>query len=213
MTDSNTRSVLDQARWEKLPAWEVVEQTAEALRRRGFGAEAVKGGGEALARLREIIPEGASVMTSGTTLEQIGFTQLLASGRHPWRNLKGEILAEKDQAKQAGLRRSAIFADYMVGSVHAVTRDGEMVAGSASGSQLAAYVYGARNLILVVGAQKVTDTLEEGLRRLREHSTALEDRRMKSNGYPGTVLSKTLILERQTRPKVHVILVGEKLGF
>ena len=199
--------------WEKLAHSETIRQTVEGLSSRGFKAELVQDRKEALERVRELIPPGARVMTGGTTQEQIGLMDLLASGNHPWVNMKAEVLSEKNPDKQMELRRMGTFAQYFVGSVHAVAKTGELIAGSASGSQLAAYAYGAENLILVVGAQKITQSLEDGLRRLREHSVPLEDRRMKSIGYPGTVLSKILIMEKQTRPAVQVIIVNERLGF
>ncbi|MDT5025139.1 MAG: hypothetical protein QOE61_1565 [Micromonosporaceae bacterium] len=52
--------------------------------------------------------------------------------------------------------------DYALGSVHAVTRDGTLVIASASGSQLASYVWAAVNVIFVVGAQKLVPTPESG---------------------------------------------------
>ncbi len=161
-----------------------------------------------------MIPEGAQVMTGGSrTLEEIGLTSLLASGDHPWQNMKAQIVSEKDREKQLALRRQALFADYFLGSVHAITTSGEMVAGSATGSQLGAYAYGGRNLILIAGTNKITRDLEEALMRLREHSVPLEDKRMKGLGFPGTVLSKIFIYEREPQRNVHVILVNEKLGF
>jgi L-lactate utilization protein LutC len=200
-------------RWERIADSETIRLAIEGLKSRGFKAELVGNRKEALERVRALIPPGARVMTGGTTQEQIGLMDLLASGNHSWVNMKGEILSEKNPEKQNELRRIGVFAQYFVGSVHAVAKTGELIAGSASGSQLAAYAYGAENLILVVGAQKIVQSLEDGLRRLREHSVPLEDGRMKSIGYPGTVLSKILIMERQTRPAVHVIIINEVLGF
>jgi hypothetical protein len=69
----------------------------------------------------------------------------------------------------------------------------------------------------VVGTHKITSNLDEALRRLREHCVPLEDKRMKSLGAPGTVLSKILIYEKESHPQtifnVRVILVNEPLGF
>jgi len=43
----------------------------------------------ALKRIINLIPPGKEVMTgSSTTLDQIGFTEMLKSGKHPWKNLK-----------------------------------------------------------------------------------------------------------------------------
>ena len=65
--------------------------------------------------------------------------------------------------------------DFALGSVHAVTRDGALVIASASGSQLASYVWGAANVIFVIGAQKLVPTVEAARERIYEHSLKLED--------------------------------------
>ena len=208
------KSSQEETAWVTLPDSQTVMLTAEALGANGFKVDVVPDGKGALEKIRSLIPEGADVMTgSSTTLDQIAFTALLASGDHPWANLKGRILAEKDPQKQTEMRRAATFADYFLGSVHAVTRSGQMVAGSATGSQLAAYAFGGKNLILVVGTHKITADLDEALRRLREHTVPLEDKRMKSVGAKGTILSKIFIYEREPRRNVHVILVNERLGY
>ena len=63
--------------------------------------------------------------------------------------------------------------DFVIGSVHAVTEQGQVMAASFSGSQLASYVSGAGSVIWVVGTQKLVRDIDEGLRRTsswyREH--------------------------------------------
>ena len=200
--------------WERLPDKETVEETIRALNAHGFMAELVPDRRAALDRIGALIPDGAEVMTgSSKTLEEIGLISALASGDHRWNNLKAQIVAEKDREKQMTLRRMATFADYFLGSAHAITTKGQMVAGSASGSQIGAYAFGGKNLIIVAGTNKITGDLNEALLRLREHSTPLEDQRMKGLGFPGTYLSKILIYEGEKQRNVHVILVNEKLGF
>jgi L-lactate utilization protein LutC len=198
-----------------LPDRKKVEQTLEALRQRGVQAETVQDRREALRRLIELIPAGSEVMTGGSrTLEEIGFLELLKSDAHGWKNVRAEILAEKDQKKQMDLRARAVLSDYFVGSVQAVTQAGEVVIASASGSQLAAYAYGAKNVIWMVWTQKVVPTLEDGLRRVREHALPLEDQRMKGIGYPGSFIGKILIFERKGPVgTVNLIFVNERLGF
>jgi len=200
--------------WERLPDKAIAEETVRALNAHGFKAELVSDRKAALDRVRSLIPAGAEVMTgSSATLEEIGLTRALATGDHPWKNLKAQILVEKDREKQMALRRLATLADYFLGSVQAITTKGQLVVGSASGSQLSAYAFGGKNLIIVAGTNKITEGLDEALLRLREHSTPLEDQRMKGLGFPGTYLSKILIYEGERQRNVHVILVNEKLGF
>src|SRR5579863_3724711 len=158
LEDSRTRS----GRWEALPDNETVERVAARLSENGFNVTVLPDEKAALGKVRSIIPSGSSVMTGGSrTLEEIGFTRLLSSPESPWTSLKGGILAEKDPQEQMRRRREAVFADYFVGSVQAVTEQGQLVAGSATGSQLAAFAYGGNNLILVMGTQKITADLDE----------------------------------------------------
>jgi len=203
-------------KYDTLASKETVEKTMKALKPRGINAEFVNKKEDALNRLEKLIPSGAEVMTGGsTTLDQIGFTELLKSGKHPWKNLKGAILAEKDPAKQTELRKKSVTSEYMIGSVHAVVETGEVLVVNASGSSIPAYSFSSDNVIWVVGTQKIVPTVEEGFRRLREYCFPLEDKRMKSIGYPGSALGKFLLFEREIleNRKVTLIFVNEKLGF
>jgi len=204
--------------FDTLAGVEQIEATMEALKARGITAEVVQTREEALARLRTHIPAGASLSTGASlTLKEIGFEELLLSGSHPWKNLKAEYLAEKDTARQLLLRRQSTLADYYLGSVHAVSQTGQLVIASMTGSQLSPYAYAASNVIWVVGAQKITPSLDEAIRRVREYVFPHEDKRMKevSGGKMGSMIGKLLIFEREApflNRKIAVIFVRQKVG-
>jgi hypothetical protein len=201
-----------------LPPLERIRQTVEAVKARGINAEFVETREEALARVQALIPPGCLVMTgSSVTLQQIGFEEILISGNHPWRNFKADLLAEKDPAKQSALRRQGTLAEYYLGSVNALAETGELVFASGSGSQLPAYAYTSHNVIWVAGTQKITPTLEEALRRVREYVLPLEDQRQKSLGnQAGSRINRILIIEGEPaylRRNLSLVLVNEVLGF
>ncbi len=203
-------------KYDTLASKETVEKTMNALKPRGINAEFVDIREDALNRLKNLIPKGAEVMTGGsTTLDQIGFTELLKSGKHPWKNLKDKILAEKDPARQAELRKKSVTSEYMIGSVHAVVETGEVLVVNATGSSIPSYSFSSDNVVWVVGTQKIVPTVEEGFKRLREYCFPLEDKRMKSHGFAGSTLGKFLLFEKEIVPnrKITLILVNEKLGF
>ncbi len=206
-----------QENWDRLPNKQTITQTIEALKNRGINTELVDTPREALRIITTKIPDGAQIMTgASTTLDQIGFTELLKSGAHKWKNLKQEIMSEKDPAKQRSLRVQATGAEYFIGSVQAVVETGEVVVVSASGSQIPAYAFNARNIMWVVGTQKIVPSLDEALRRVRDHALPLESARMKTQGFPGSIIGKILILERevpQLGRNLTMILVNQKLGF
>ncbi len=201
-----------------LPSLDVVQETMEAVKARGIAVELLATRKEALDRLKSIIPAGASVMTGASvTLREIGFEALLTSKAHPWRSLKEDIAAEKDPARQLLLRKQALLADYFLGSVHALTRTGQLLIASATGSQLGPYAYSSSNIIWVVGIQKITRTVEEGIQRIREYIMPHEELRMRAmtEGKMGTMLGKLLIFEREApflMRTVRLLLVSERVG-
>src|SRR6202022_1641373 len=160
-------------RFTALPDQETLAATVVALEEHGFSVEVV----DDLAAAREAvlarIPEGASVMTNtSVTLEETGIADAINDGGpYDWARNK---MMELDFATQLQeMKAIAGQPDYALGSVHAVTRDGTLVIASASGSQLASYVWGATNVIFVVGAQKLVSSAEEARERIVEHSLPL----------------------------------------
>ncbi len=99
--------------------------------------------------------------------------------------------------------------------MHAVTEDGKVLIASNSGSQLPAYAYGSGHVIWVVGAQKIVKNLDEGIKRIYEHSLPLEsERARKAYGVPGSAVNKLLIINKEIIPgRITMILTKEKLGF
>jgi L-lactate utilization protein LutC len=202
--------------FETLASKETIRKTMEALDGRNVHSYLVDSKEDVLKRIINMIPSGKEVMTGGsTTLDQIGFTEMLKSGKHPWKNLKDRILSEKDPAKQIELRKISVTADYFIGSVHAVTENGEILIVNGTGSSIPSNAFSSDNVIWIVGTQKIVPTLEDAFKRVREYCVPLEDKRMKSIGYQGTTIGKYLIFEREINEnrKINLIFVHEKLGF
>ena len=203
--------------YDQIASDDVIAKTIEALQKRNVEAGVVDNKADALAKIKAMIPAGASV-TSGAsrTLEEIGFIDLLKSGQHQWDNLKAAIASENDPLKQKALRKRALTADFYLGSVHALASTGEFIIASNTGSQLPNIVYGSDNLIFVVGGQKIVSTLGEAYQRLNQYVVPLEDERMMQTANAHTHLSKVLEFLYEspfTGRKVRMIIVKEKLGF
>ena len=194
-----------------------IDMTVKALAERNVEAIVVATKEEALAKIKEWIPQGVSVMNGASqTLEAIGFVEYLKSGTHGWNNLHAMVAAEQDPAKRAALRKQALFSDFYLGSVHALAQTGEFVVASASGSQIPHIAFTSPNLVFVVGAQKIVPTLDEARKRVADYVFPLEDARMKSTGAPGSIFSKEFIFHREPAVmgrKVRMIIVKEALGF
>jgi L-lactate utilization protein LutB len=196
---------------------ESMTKTESALTANGFEPIQVNSKDEALEKIKELIPAGASVMNGASvTLQEIGFIDYLKSGTHPWTNLHANILEETDEAKQGQLRKQSVLSDFYLGSVHALTETGQLLIASNTGSQLPHLAFTSPNLILVVGSNKIVPELKDAFTRLEQHVIPLEDERMKKAYGFGTTWSKTLILNKENPMmgrKAYVIIVNESLGF
>ena len=125
-------------------------------------------------------------------------------------------VADETRVKRtaAQIRRLSAAPDVMLGSVHAVTETGALVAASMSGSQLGPYASGAGRVILDVGTQRIVSDLEEGLRRVDEYAFPLEDARAQAAYGVHSGVHKMLIINREITPgRITVVFVDEVLGF
>jgi thiamine biosynthesis protein ThiC len=103
--------------------------------------------------------------------------------------------------------------DYALGSVHAVTRAGTLHIASASGSQLASYVWGAANVIFVVGAQKLVPTPDDARERIFQHSLILEDARALAAYGQNSSVGKILEIHQELPGRIHIVLIKQSVGF
>lgn len=189
-----------------------VQKTKTALEANGFKVEVVDSLEQAKTRVQEIIPEKSEVFTAtSVTLTKAGIDEALNdSGRYVSVRQK---INEVDEADKVSRRRMGSGADYIVGSVHAITQNGHVYIASNSGSQLPGYVYGASNVIWVVGTQKLVSDATEAMDRLETHTLPLEDERAKAAYGVGSQISKLLIYRKEPVGRVTIILVNEAVGY
>ena len=191
-----------------------ISRTIAALAARNVDAVLVESRAAALARLKELVPEGSEVFVSTSeTLDTIGYTEYM-HGNDRYINLHDQMLAQPDAASQREFRRATTTADYFVGSVQAIAETGEIVVASGSGSQIGAYSYGARRVILVAGAQKICPTLAEAEARTRGYTLERHDRWLEGRGSGPAPIGKYLVMEHEPMVgRISMILIPESLGW
>lgn len=201
--------------WDKAASDSSISSAKASLIQNGIDAEVVNSQEEAKSRIMELIPEGASVMTmSSETLEQTGISQEInESGKYD--SVKKKLSAMNNETQGIEMRTLGTVPEFAVGSVHAVTENGEIMIASNTGSQLPAYAYGAGKVIWVVGSQKIVKNLDEGFRRIHEYVLVLESKRVqKAYGMPHSNVSKLLIINKEiNQGRIKMIIVKEPLGF
>jgi len=201
-------------RFTALPDEETLAGTVAALEAHGFSAEVVDDLDAAREAVLARIPHGSSVMTNpSVTLQETGIAEAINDGGGPYESA-GMKLATLDRATQLReIKTIFIQPDFSLGSVHAVTRDGTLVIASALGSQLAAYAWGAANVIFVVGTQKLVPDLDTAHERIHRHCLALEDARAREVYGQGSRVGKLLEIHEDDPGRIHVVLIRLSVGF
>jgi L-lactate utilization protein LutC len=191
-----------------------LEQAATALTAKNFAVEILDDAAAARTRIKDLIPEGASVFTGASeTLRLSGIEEdINNSGRYDALRSRGTTMDRATQMDE--IRRLLASPDVIVGSAAAVTETGSLVIASASGSQLTGYAGGSARAIWVIGAQKVVPDLTTALRRVEDHCLPLESARaMKAYGQPSAI-NRLLILNAEPHPgRGTVLLLREAIGF
>jgi hypothetical protein len=191
-----------------------VTRTTAALEANGIAVLRAADAADAKRIVLGLIPAGSQVYHGASqSLADSGITEAIEkSGRFD--PIRPRIWSMDRQTQGDEIRRLTSSPDVMLGSVHAVTETGSLVAASMGGSQLGPYVSGAGRVILVVGTQKIVSDLDEAMSRVYDYAFPLEDARAQAEYGIHSAVNKVLIINREITPgRVTVVLVDEVLGF
>jgi L-lactate utilization protein LutB len=198
-------------------------KVAENLAKRGFDSWYFEKTEDALAKLYALVPAGHSVAWGGSlTIDGLGVQAELGK--------RGCTLIDRDKAptpeKRAEAQHQAFFADTFLGGANAISENGEIVNIDGMGNRAAAYIYGPKQVVLLVGMNKVVKSLDDAMTRARTIAGPLNMQRF---GDKNTPCSKTgacgncagedcicsyITIMRLSKPagRIKVILVGKDLG-
>ncbi len=202
--------------WDAIPNDDIIQKTVSALIANGIDAEVFDSKEEARERALSLVPEQSEVMTmTSVTTKEIGLDAVVnVSGKYKAVRKIFETLDRNTQKQE--MKKYGSAPAYAIGSVHAVTHDGKVLIASNTGSQTAAYVYGAGKVIWLVGVNKIVPTVEAGSERIYEHILPLESARLNKqyNITSGSYVSKFLIINREIEAhRIHLLFIKENLGF
>jgi hypothetical protein len=202
-----------ESRFTELADEEALAAAVVALEEHGFSVDLVDDLDAAREAVLARIPAGSSVMTNtSVTLQETGIADAIDNGG-PYESARNKMMALDYATQLPEMKAIAGQAEYALGSVHGVTRDGTLVIASASGSQLASYAWGAANVIFVVGAQKLVPDAEAARERIYEHSLPLEDARAFAAYGQNSRVGKILEIHQEDPGRIHVVLIREAVGF
>jgi len=168
-----------------------------------------------------LIPQNASVgFGYSTTFNEIGLNDMI-KGRADLKNFRAIALAaeaKNDWAGAGAARAEGAHADYFLTSANAVSEDGVIVLADASLTRVPGVLSG-KNVILVVGANKVVPTEADAKKRLHDFVLPLESARVRVVfKAPASAINNEIIV-RAASPwsppgRIHIIIIkGQSYGF
>ena len=202
-----------------------LEETAAALRRRGFTAECFATGAEAAARVMELAADARSVGFGGSmTVAALGLPEALAAaGKEIWRH--GD--PKWSPAEKMDVMRRELTCDLFLTSANALTADGRLVNIDGNGNRVAASIFGPKRVVFVVGRNKIVDGgIDAAIDRIKREACPPNCRRLNKKtpcaatgicadcSSPDRICSVTVVMDRRpSRTDIQVFLVDENLGY
>ncbi len=198
-------------------------RVVKALESRNMEAYYVKTKEEALEKALELIPEGSTISWGGTmSAQEIGLTQALKDGEYVVYDR--ETVGTREEKEE--IAHKALNCDFFLGSTNAISEDGVMVNIDGNANRVAAYAYGPKNVLLIVGMNKVVKTEADAMSRAKNEAAPINAQRFGidtpcvKNGScfdckkPECICCQILITRySRVAKRTKVILVDENLGF
>ena len=178
---------------------------------------------EAVKKVSELIEDGSSVTWGGTmTVRDLGIPDYLKN-RGTLEVLDRDMV-ETPEEKQAMYLR-AFSTDVYLSSANAISEDGVIVNIDGNGNRVAAITWGPKKVIFVIGLNKVAQTVEAALARVRSTASPINAARFDIKtpcqvdgtchncNSTDSICNYVHFLRNSPRGRHTVVLVGENLGY
>jgi len=204
-------------------SYEVKANTIIAnMKKRNITGYYCKTKADALKKSLELIDRDKLVSWGGgVTLSEINLLSTL-------RNEKYNVLdraSAKDSDEAYEIMRNSLLSDIFLMSSNAITMDGKLVNIDGNANRVAALCFGPKKVIVIAGMNKVVVDEESAIKRIKQDAACPNAIRLglktpcSVNGVCSDCLNNTIccqtVITRKSRhdDRIHVILVGENLGY
>ena len=178
---------------------------------------------DAVKLVSSLIEDGSSVTWGGSmTIRDMGIPSALHE-RKMLTVYDRDLAPTREEAQQIYLK--AFSCDYYLSSINGLSEEGEIVNVDGTGNRVAAITFGPKNVIFVVGINKVTQDVDAALKRARPTAAPINTARFdistpcKIDGVchncnsADCICNYIHILRNSPRGRHQVVIVGENLGY
>ncbi len=199
-------------------------KAVEALTKNNFTATYVKNREEAVRQIVNLIPADATVGVGGSwTIQEIGLEKELENRGNTIfnHNKPGITPAEANE-----FRHKEASCDVFITGSNAITLNGEIINVDGAGNRVAAMIFGPKKVIIIVGVNKITRDIVEAQNRIELYAAPLNNKRLNRTNpcvktgecmdcsSPTRICNVTTILHKKpSLTDMHIVIIGEELGF
>lgn len=200
-----------------------IKNTIDNLTKRGFKPKYFQSSKESVDFILQLIPANASIGIGGSmTVKQLGLDNALFERGN---TVYSHALVADD--KKDKVYQLAGSADWYISSANALSEQGDFVNIDGSANRISALAFGVKNILYVVGTNKISPDLASAMDRARNVAAPPNAKRLNKNtpcaklgkcmhcNSPDCICNATLITHHPTRyqENVYVVIVGENLGY
>lgn len=199
-----------------------MKEFIEVLKSCGYDANFVKTKEEAFELAKTYIKPNMSVGLGGSvSVQEIGLLDYLLNNKDITVHNQYEAGITMDENIER--RRKGLVSDIFVTSTNAITKAGELVNADGSGNRVAAFSYGPKHILLIVGVNKIVDNVDAGFKRVMEVAALKNINRMNSKAIElgkepkynlDNIANKFSWMKADDiKGRIIIILVDEELGY
>ena len=198
-----------------------MEELINSFKDCGYDAHFVKTKEEAFELAKTYIKSGMSVGLGGSeSVKEIGLLNYLLNKKDITLFNQYEDGISMDE--NIHRRRQGLVSDIFVTSTNAITKDGKLVNADGSGNRVAAFSYGPKNVLVIVGINKIVEDVESGFKRVMEVAAVKNIERINNKAIEmgkepkhnlDNIANKFSWVKADDKDRIIIILVDEELGY
>ena len=201
-----------------------VAKTIKALKQNNMSGYFVSNKEELMTLLSGLILKGQTVgCGDSVTLEELGVFDYLRSGYFCFYDKYAPGLTKEEKRR---LYLQNFDADTFITGTNAITMDGRLFNIDGNGSRVAPMLYGPRQVIIVVGVNKITPDVEGAIKRARQVAAPLDAVRLGKETpcvrlgrcvdcrHPQRICNDFVLISGQfVKDRIKVILIDMEIGY
>jgi hypothetical protein len=201
-----------------------VDRTLESLKNNNMKGYYIEKREQLFEILKNLIIEKSIIgVGDSITLSETGVIDFLRVGDYEFLDKYRDGITSEEKKE---LYIQNFSADTFICSTNALTENGELYNIDGNGSRVAPMIYGPKQVIIVVGINKIVKNIEEAEKRVRNYAAPIDAKRLNKDtpctklGYcvdcksPNRICNHfTSIRGQFVKDRIKVIIIGEELGY